>query len=60
MPDHETMHIYSVSHLTREIKTLLEEQFPFVWITGEISNCATPASGHSYFSLKDDHAMISG
>lgn len=60
MSDHETMHIYSVSHLTREIKTFLEDQFPFVWITGEISNCATPASGHSYFSLKDDQAMISG
>ncbi len=60
MLDHETAHIYSVSLLTREIKTLLEDQFPFVWITGEISNCATPASGHSYFSLKDDQAMISG
>ena len=60
MPDHRISHIYSVSHLTREIKTLLEERFSFVWITGEISNSATPASGHSYFSLKDDQAVISG
>jgi exodeoxyribonuclease VII large subunit len=60
MPDQETTHIYSVSLLTREIKTLLEDRFPFVWVTGEISNCATPASGHSYFSLKDDQAVIRG
>ncbi|MCG8563643.1 MAG: exodeoxyribonuclease VII large subunit [Desulfobacterales bacterium] len=47
-----------MSHLTREIKTLLEERFPFIWITGEISNFAVPASGHSYFSLKDSNAVI--
>jgi len=58
MAEHKTSHIYSVSHLTREIKTLLEERFPFVWITGEISNYAAPASGHSYFSLKDAGAVI--
>lgn len=60
MPDHDTTHIYSVTLLTREIKTLLEDRYPFVWITGEISNCATPASGHSYFSLKDEQAVIRG
>jgi exodeoxyribonuclease VII large subunit len=60
MPNYETPHIYSVTLLTREIKTLLEDRFPFVWVTGEISNCATPASGHSYFSLKDDQAVIRG
>ena len=58
MPNQEPTHIYSVSLLTREIKSLLEDRFPFVWLTGEISNCATPASGHSYFSLKDDQAVI--
>ncbi len=52
-------HMYSVSTLTREIKFLLEERFPFLWIMGEISNYATPASGHSYFSLKDANAVIS-
>jgi len=59
MAEHKTNHIYSVSHLTREIKTLLEDRFPFVWVTGEISNYAAPASGHSYFSLKDAGAVIS-
>ncbi|WP_321492685.1 exodeoxyribonuclease VII large subunit [uncultured Desulfobacter sp.] len=51
--------VYTVGSLTRQIKNLLEEKFPFLWITGEISNFSTPASGHSYFSLKDDTAVIS-
>ncbi|MEH0020033.1 MAG: exodeoxyribonuclease VII large subunit [Desulfobacter sp.] len=51
--------IYTVAGLTREIKNLLEDRYPFLWITGEISNYATPASGHSYFSLKDTDAVIS-
>ncbi|MCD4723185.1 MAG: exodeoxyribonuclease VII large subunit [Desulfobacula sp.] len=50
--------IYTVSKLTREIKSLLEETFPFIWVTGEISNYAVPASGHSYFTLKDHQAVI--
>jgi len=54
-----TGHIYTVSTLTREIKSLLEDRFPFLWVTGEISNYAQPASGHSYFSLKDVNAVIS-
>ena len=51
--------IYTVAKLTREIKHLLEDRFPFVWVTGEISNYVVPASGHAYFSLKDDRAVIS-
>ena len=50
---------YTVGRLTREIKSLLEERYPFLWITGEVSNFVTPASGHSYFSLKDTNAVIS-
>ncbi len=52
-------HIYTVSKLTREIKSLLEETFPFIWVTGEISNYAVPSSGHSYFTLKDHQAVVS-
>ncbi|MFO7749285.1 MAG: exodeoxyribonuclease VII large subunit [Desulfobacteraceae bacterium] len=52
--------IYTVSGLTRELKELIEESYPFVWISGEISNFFTPASGHCYFSLKDSKAVISG
>ena len=50
--------IYSVSRLTREARALLEGSFPLLWIEGEISNFARPASGHWYFSLKDDLAQV--
>ncbi|WP_246514914.1 exodeoxyribonuclease VII large subunit [Desulfonema limicola] len=50
--------IFTVSALTAEIKALLEDRFSFVWITGEISNFHVPASGHFYFTLKDQKAQI--
>lgn len=50
--------IYSVSRLTRETRALLEGAFPLIWIEGEISNFASPSSGHWYFSLKDDTAQV--
>ncbi len=59
MTEKNTGHIYSVSKLTREIKFLLEETYPFIWVTGEISNYAVPSSGHSYFTLKDQSSVIS-
>ncbi|MBT6338885.1 MAG: exodeoxyribonuclease VII large subunit [Desulfobacula sp.] len=59
MTEKKTGHIYTVSKLTKEIKFLLEESYPFIWVTGEISNYAVPASGHSYFTLKDQMAVIS-
>ncbi len=51
-------HIYSVSELTTNIKKTLEDNFPFIWIIGEISNRYRPASGHCYFDLKDHAASI--
>jgi exodeoxyribonuclease VII large subunit len=51
--------IYTVSELNANIKSLIEENFPFVWIFGEISNFRIPASGHFYFTLKDDASQIS-
>ncbi len=51
--------IFTVSELTENIKTLLENNFAFVWITGEISNLRIPASGHCYLTLKDNAAQIS-
>ncbi|MFW6080996.1 MAG: exodeoxyribonuclease VII large subunit [Desulfosalsimonas sp.] len=50
--------IYSVSELTAEIKVLLEQSYPFVWISGEISNIRMPASGHYYFTLKDSGSQM--
>ena len=48
----------TVSELTSQIKAHLESRFPFVWLTGEISNFRIPVSGHYYFSLKDSRAQI--
>lgn len=55
-----TAQIYTVSALTRQIKQLIEAAYPLVWLTGEISNLSVPSSGHCYFSLKDESAVISG
>lgn len=52
--------IYTVSELTAQVKAILEENFPFIWVAGEISNFRTPVSGHFYFTLKDEDTQISG
>ena len=51
-------HVYSVSQLNRDIKLILEDNFTPVWIEGEVSTLRTPASGHCYFTLKDDRAQL--
>ena len=48
----------TVSQLNRRAKTLLEQGIPKLWVEGEISNMARPASGHIYFSLKDEKAQV--
>ena len=50
--------IYSVSELNQMVQNLLEDAFLPVWIEGEISNFASPNSGHWYFSLKDANAQV--
>ncbi len=50
--------LYSVSKLNREIRALLERGFTNIQLTGEISNFIAAASGHWYFSLKDDKAQV--
>jgi exodeoxyribonuclease VII large subunit len=52
-------HVYDVSELNRNIKRLLEDKFPFIWISGEISNYRQPSSGHCYFTLKDQQSQLS-
>ena len=51
--------ILTVSELTRSVKNLLEAEFPFVWVRGQVSNLARPGSGHVYFSLTDGDAQLS-
>jgi len=55
----DNSYIYTVSQLNSDIKLLLEDKFPFIWIAGEISNCKMPGSGHLYFTLKDENSQIS-
>jgi len=50
--------ILSVSQLNNRARLLLEDVLAEVWVEGEISNLARPASGHLYFSLKDSQAQV--
>ena len=50
--------LLTVSELTRHIRSNLEQQFPSVWVEGEISNLRCPSSGHQYFTLKDQASQI--
>jgi exodeoxyribonuclease VII large subunit len=50
--------IYTVSGLNAQVKDLLENSFPPLWVEGEISNFSAPASGHWYLSLKDEQAQV--
>lgn len=50
--------ILSVSQLNAAARQILEDNFPAIWVEGEISNLATPSSGHLYFTLKDSNAQI--
>jgi exodeoxyribonuclease VII large subunit len=50
--------VYSVSRLNKEVRLLLESGLPVLWLEGELSNFAAPASGHWYFSLKDSAAQV--
>ena len=51
--------IFTVSRLNREARELLESGLARLWVEGEISNLARPASGHLYFTLKDARAQVS-
>jgi exodeoxyribonuclease VII large subunit len=50
--------ILSVSQLTGEIKRVLENSFPRLWVQGEVSNLTVHSSGHLYFSLKDAGSQV--
>jgi len=50
--------VLSVSQLLRSARDLLERRFPLQWISGEVSNLRPAASGHFYFTLKDEAAQV--
>jgi exodeoxyribonuclease VII large subunit len=54
------MPIYTVSQITEYLKETLEHDpmLAELWISGEISNLRTAASGHNYFTLKDSQSQL--
>jgi exodeoxyribonuclease VII large subunit len=58
MPTPSEREIYSVSQLNRAARQSLERDFGVVWVQGELSNLSLPASGHWYFTLKDQQAQV--
>ncbi len=51
--------IWSVGRLSSQIKRVVEDGLPLLWLEGEVSNFKLHSSGHRYFTLKDDTAQIS-
>ena len=54
----ETRDVFTVSRLNAEVRDLLSAHYPLIWVEGELSNVARPASGHLYFTLKDARAQV--
>jgi exodeoxyribonuclease VII large subunit len=50
--------VLTVSQLLRSARDMLERRFPLQWIAGEISNLRPAASGHLYFTIKDEAAQV--
>jgi exodeoxyribonuclease VII large subunit len=50
--------VYTVSEVSEIVKTALEVAFPQVWVEGEVSGYKRAASGHVFFSLKDEKSVI--
>jgi exodeoxyribonuclease VII large subunit len=50
--------LFTVSELNSAIRTVLDEQFGEIWVSGEISGVRLAASGHYYFTLKDGEAQV--
>jgi exodeoxyribonuclease VII large subunit len=56
--DSEGEHVYTPSELNREVRVHIEAGFPRILLEAEVSNLSRPASGHLYFTLKDDKAQV--
>tara|TARA_B100001146_G_scaffold115942_1_gene102212 strand:- start:1869 stop:3236 length:1368 start_codon:yes stop_codon:yes gene_type:complete len=51
---------FTVSELSIAIKNIIEDNFEYVKVRGEIGRVSTPSSGHIYLDIKDENAVISG
>lgn len=58
MPASDPSSILSVTELTRGLSDLVEDHYDDIWVEGELSNFTRAASGHCYFTLKDEDAQI--
>jgi exodeoxyribonuclease VII large subunit len=58
-PAEPEIRIWSVAEITRSVRALLESALGEVWVQGEICNFRRQASGHCYFALKDERALLS-
>lgn len=54
----QSLPIISVGDLNRTAREIIEGGLPLLWVQGEISNFSRPASGHWYFTLKDERAQV--
>ncbi|MFH1836762.1 MAG: exodeoxyribonuclease VII large subunit, partial [Candidatus Omnitrophota bacterium] len=50
--------VYTVTQVTKELRSILEEVFGKVWVEGEVSNFTVSSAGHAYFSLKDENSLL--
>ncbi len=50
---------FSVSEISGAVKQVLEGQFGYIRVRGELGRVSRPASGHVYLDLKDDRAVLS-
>ncbi|OIQ92930.1 exodeoxyribonuclease 7 large subunit [mine drainage metagenome] len=50
--------VLTVSGLNRHVREILQQNFPLLWVGGEVSNLTRASSGHVYFSLKDEAAQV--
>ncbi|MDD5217652.1 MAG: exodeoxyribonuclease VII large subunit [Candidatus Omnitrophica bacterium] len=58
-PEGTKAKVYTVSELNRTVRSLLESEYPTIWVEGEISNFKHHSSGHCYLTLKDENSQIS-
>ena len=57
-PKHDEPRVFSVTEITRAVRTVIEEGVGTVWVEGEVSNYRRQASGHQYFTLKDANSQL--
>ncbi len=57
-PIRDEPRVWSVSELTRAVRSTLEDQYGVVWVEGEVSNFRRQPSGHQYFTLKDAQSQV--